>query len=176
MTFKDYLRIDEYKLLGKLKKHEKLLYNNYLDFLQDHFNTNINVEVSFRKPNKKRLFGWIDLIGLSNKKYKIIVENIPFEMLGKIAHEFTHIKQYIKGELNFTKDEKTFLWKGEKNLTIKEYNNITNMSEYKEVPWEKEAYQMQDKLPILYKKSKQLKELKAQGDPNIEFMIQNDLV
>ncbi len=173
MKFKEYLI--EYKLLGKLKKHEKILYNNYLDFLQEYFKTNINIEVSFRKPNKKRLFGWIDLIALSEKKYKIIVENNPYEILGKIGHEFMHINQYIKGDLRFTDDFKTFLWQGKENLTIKEYNKITNLSEYKKVPWEAEAYQMQEKLPNLYKKSEQYNTLKGQ-DPNIDFMLDNDLI
>jgi hypothetical protein len=172
MHFKDYLV--EYKLLGTLKKYEKIIINNYLDFLNDYFNLNINVEVSFRKPSTKRLFGWIDLIGLKNKKYKIIVENTQHERLNKIAHEFTHIAQFIKGDLDYTKDEKTFLWKGKENLTIKEYNSITNYNEYKKVPWEKEAYENQEKLPVKYQSSDFFKKLKG-IDPTIDFMIDNNL-
>ena len=173
-SFKNFLN-EKTRLLGKLKKHEKLLYNSYVDFLKDYYSINVDIEVSLRKPNRKLMWGWIDLIALSNGKYKIVVENVPYGILGKIGHEFTHIKQYITAELRFTEDQKHFIWKGKEHMLIKEYSSIKNFEEYKKVPWEAEAYKMQEKLPELFKKSKYFKELKGK-DINLDFMIDNDAI
>lgn len=173
IKFKDFIN-EKSKLLGSLKKHEKILYNSYIEFLKDYYKVNIDIEISFRKPNPSRWFwGWIDLIGLRDGKYKIVVQKVPSGLLTRIAHEFTHIKQYIKGELRFTDDHKTFLWKGKESLTIKEYNAIKNFEEYKKVPWEADAYKMQDKLVPLYLKSKFFEDIKGK-DVNLDYLIDND--
>jgi len=172
MTFR---ALYENKLLGKLKPYEKLLFNAYIDFLQDYYKTNINVEISFRKPNTKKFFGWIDLIGLQNKKYKIIVEHTLTGVLGKIGHEFTHINQFLKGDLNYSEDEKFIIWKKKEFMTVKEYAKINDFNTYSKIPWEKEAYKMQDKLPPLFFKSKYYKDLKGK-DTTLDYLMDNDSI
>jgi hypothetical protein len=172
MTFR---ALFENKLLGKLKPHEKLLFNAYIDFLQEYYKTNINLEISFRKPNTRKLFGWIDLIGLQNKKYKIIVEYKPYGMLGTVGHEFTHIHQFLRGDLGYSKDEKYILWNKKEFITVKEYSKINDFATYKKIPWEAEAYKMQDKLPGLFLKSKQFKNLKGKNE-TLDFLIDNDSI
>jgi hypothetical protein len=173
-TFREIALLEALKLQGKLKKYEKILYESYIDFLKDYYKVNENITISFRKPNSKKFFGFIDLVGLSTGKYKIVVENIHFGILGKIGHEFTHIKQYCKGEFNFTEDYKTFIWKGKENMTVKEYNEITSYEEFKKIPWETEAYKMQEELPVLYKKSKFYKEILGK-DATLDFSLENGL-
>lgn len=59
-------------------------------------------------------------------------------MLNAIAHELTHIKQFVAGE--FYDLGRELYWKGKKRMTVKEYNETVDMDEYKKIPWEKEAY------------------------------------
>lgn len=151
----------------------KKLYEAFLEFLQDYYKTNINVEILFRKPNTKKFFGWIDLIGLSNKKYKIIVEHQLSGVLGKIGHEFTHIKQFLDGNLGYSIDEVHILWKKKEYITVKEYNNINDFATYSKLPWEAEAYKMQDKLPGLFLKSKQFKDIQG-TDSTIDYLMDNN--
>ena len=170
MKFKQYLNEDKFL---NAKKYEKILYGALLSFLKNKFNLNSPIEVSLRKPSKKRLFGWIDLIGLKNGKYKIIIENqSPLTNIGAIAHEFTHILQFHEGRLDYTKDEKNFIWNHKVHMSIKDYNKITNLAEYKQVPWEKEAYKNQEEIPSLFLKSKEYKDLKGL-DINLDFIMDN---
>ncbi len=161
------------KFMGTLRPWEKKLYTAYIKFLMEHYKNNFDIEISIRKPKNKFMWGWIDLIGLKNKKYKIVVEYSLGGLLGKIGHEFTHIHQFIKGDLDYTDDEKDFIWKKKINMSIKEYNNINDFNEYKKVPWEKEAYKMQDKLPGLFYKSSYFESLKGL-DANLDFLIDNE--
>lgn len=170
-NFEEYL--NEYKLLGKLKPYEKLLYNTYIDFINNYFNVNIKVEISFRKPSGKLYFGYIDLIGLSNGKYKIIVEHTLSDILAKIGHEFTHLVQYKNGKLGFTEDHKTVTWNGVDYITVKDLGKITKLHEYKKLPWEEEAYEVQAKIVKEFMKSSHFKEIEGK-DPNIDFLISNN--
>lgn len=171
MTFRNLL--ESTKFTGKIKPYEKLLYSAYIDFLQEYFKTNINLTLHFVKPSNKDIFGDIDIKSLEKKKYKINVENgISSVVLGRIAHEFTHIYQYLNNSLSFSSDEKYLMWNGKDFMSIKEYNSITNFQEYKKIPWEAESYKMQNKLPNLFKKSKYYKDLKGK-DISLDFLMDN---
>ena len=161
--------------MGSLKPYEKKIYNKYVEFLEDYFKTNIDIEISFRKPTKRIYFGFIDLIALSKGKYKIIVEHTAYGMLGKIAHEYTHCVQYKEGRLKEASDEQSVYWKGKEYITNKELKKITNFDEYKQLPWEAEAYAMQDMLPKLFKESDYYQELRG-IDVNIDFLMDNDAI
>ena len=173
-TFREIAIMEKFKFSGKIKNYEKLLFEAYIEFLKDYYKVNKNIEISFRKPNKKKYFGFIDLVALQSGKNKIIVENTPYGILGKIGHEFTHIAQFLRGDLNYTKDEKSLLWKGKEFITIKEYSKISDMNEHKKLPWEKEAYAQQDILPGKFKESKFLNDIIGQ-DASLDFGIENDL-
>jgi len=170
MKFREYL--EETKLLGKLKPYEKILYNTYVDFLNDYFNVNLNIDISFRKPSNKLYFGYIDLVGVSNGKYKIIVEMTHMSaLISKIGHEFTHLVQGYKGTLGYSKDQKYVTWKGADYISVKDLGKITNLDEYKKLPWETEAYHIQDIILDKFVKSKYYKSLKGK-DANLDMILQ----
>jgi len=174
-SFRELAITEAYKFTGKLKPHEKILHNAYVDFLQDYYKVNLKIEISFRKPNKKLYFGFIDLIGLSNGKYKIVVEHILYGILGKIGHEFTHCVQYKNGDLGFTEDELSVTWKGKPFITAKELGKITDFNEYKKLPWEAEAYKAQDKLADLFLKSSFFKDIQG-TNATIDFLFDNEAI
>ena len=58
-----------------------------------------------------------------------------------VLHELVHVKQQFKGELKEMKGIEK-MWKGEVHICI----------DYMNLPWEKEAYAMQETLLIEYKK------------------------
>src|SRR5574344_901135 len=97
-------------------------------------------------------------------------------MLGHIAHEFTRVKQYLKGELNYSDDKNFILWKNEPFIAIKELSKIMkakDMVKYRDLPWEKEAYKLQAELPDKFKKSKYFKELYKTADDTLIFVLDN---
>ena len=74
------------------------------------------------------------------------------EFLETIFHEMVHVKQYAKKELLETKDG-TF-WKG-RNYTrqVNTSSKARNYDVYNKLPWEVEAYEMQDTLTEKFKKN-----------------------
>ena len=64
-----------------------------------------------------------------------------------LTHEMTHVKQHAKGEL---KDVNAFtkLWKGKEYMAL-----YSTVDEYMELPWEAEAYEMQEILLTKYKET-----------------------
>ena len=75
------------------------------------------------------------------------------DFITALTHEMVHVKQYARGE---TKDVNTFTksWKGDEYISM--YSTI---DEYMALPWEAEAYQLQEVLCNEYKLLK-LKEIK----------------
>ena len=178
-TFREWLREKELeelneKLIGKLQPYESKLINAYLEFLQNHFNIKKEIDIILKKPDSKSMFGYIDLIAMSSGKYQIIIKYQFGTMLGHIAHEFTHISQYIRGDLDYTTDRTYIIWKNEPFITIKDLEKSTkDLVKYKELPWEKEAYKNQEILPDKFKKSKYFKELYDNADPTLIFVLDN---
>ena len=74
-------------------------------------------------------------------------------VLQSVCHEMVHVKQYARGE---TKDINQFTksWKGDEYISL-----YSTVDEYMALPWEKEAYELQEVLCSEYKQLK-LKELK----------------
>ena len=173
MKFKEYIT-EKTKLLGTLKKHEKLLYNAYIDFLKDYYKVTKDVTLSIRKPTGKALFGYIDLMALREGKYKVIIQG-GYGALEHIGHEFTHVAQYDRGDFNCTDDYKMLIWKKKEFVLVKDYAKLQgkDFEKYKKVPWEAEAYKQQELLPGLFKESKFLQELKGKDD-TLDFLIDND--
>ena len=60
-----------------------------------------------------------------------------------MLHELVHVKQYFKKELKDINGVE-MRWKGETHIGIDYYN----------LPWEKEAYELQESLLIEYKKQR----------------------
>lgn len=170
--FRAYL--NEAKIIGKLKPYESSLISGYMKFLQDYFDIQKEVNVILKKPDSKTMFGYIDLIAMSSGKYDIIVKYEFGTILGHIAHEFTHVKQYLKGELDYTPDLKFVVWKKEPFISIKDLSKTTkDLVKYKELPWEAEAYKNQKDLPQKFKKSRQYQELYQNADATLAFVLDN---
>jgi len=180
-SFGEFLYEGKFKSSTKLKPYERLLYKTYMEFLQKEFNTNIDISVSFRKMNVKNTkFGYIDIVGIANKKYKIVVENNIFRVLNSLAHEFTHIVQVMDKRLNygFDKDKiKYVTWKNKNFISVDEYSKFTSddWNIYKNLPWEKEAIANQKSYPKLFKKSELYAKLKGK-DKNLDYFMDNDVV
>ena len=62
-----------------------------------------------------------------------------------IAHEMVHMDQMKRGDLNY--DDKNVYWKGKK------YDRDDMNEGSKKLPWEKEAYELQEVLLNEYKKN-----------------------
>lgn len=62
-----------------------------------------------------------------------------------VAHEMTHISQYLRGDLESI-DHKRFRWK--KKIYKFSNKKMRNLSEkkYRKLPWEKEAYKYSESL------------------------------
>jgi hypothetical protein len=75
------------------------------------------------------------------------------DFITALTHEMVHVKQYARGE---TKDVNTFTksWKGEEYIAA-----YSTVDEYMALPWEAEAYELQEVLCNEYKQLK-LKEIK----------------
>ena len=67
------------------------------------------------------------------------------DFITAIIHEMVHVKQYARGE---TKDVNQFTksWKGEEYISL-----YSTVEEYMELPWEEEAYRLQETLCEEYK-------------------------
>ena len=67
------------------------------------------------------------------------------DFITAITHEMVHVKQYARGETTdvnqFTKS-----WKGEEYISL-----YSTVEEYMELPWEEEAYRLQETLCEEYK-------------------------
>lgn len=175
MTFRNLLESKSLKLIGKTQPYEKILYSAFVEFLQEYYKTNINLEISLRKPNSKNFFGYIDLKGLTKKRYKIVVEHTLSGVLGKIAHEFTHIHQFLEGKLGYSNDETYIKWKKINFISVNDYADINDFDTYEKLPWENEAYKMQGIIPKLFLKSKQYKDMRSKED-TLDFLMDNNSI
>lgn len=100
--------------------------------------SNIDLTISFKTI---KLLGYVSLSGNINE----IVVNKKLsedERLGIIAHELTHLKQILDGELKTEK--RKILWQGKEFISAKKYSLLQNdkskEAEYRALPWEKEAF------------------------------------
>ena len=88
-------------------------------------------------------------LAITNREFHLEIEKTLTEddFITAVCHEMVHVIQFARGE---TKDVNLFtkLWKGAEYLSA--YSTI---DEYMKLPWEKEAYEMQE---ILLKKFKKV--------------------
>jgi hypothetical protein len=148
-----------YNMFVETAKWEKIVYQDFIDFLNEYFNTNIKVKLKF-KNLKSNEIGYVNY----NDTSIILSKNSGVEYnLGVLSHEFTHLKQIEKKELSLKDD---FLYfKNKPIISKKEYENINNFKDQQNLPFEKEAYKNQKELTKKYNKSR----LKG-VDPIIDLM------
>ena len=100
--------------------------------LQDMFE-----EGAFRKD--KRIWG--SCLHVSGNKFRFelssFLNNTPIKTCATLAHEMTHIRQYLTGDLYFYPSISFIRWKGRRYSA--DIENASNRDEYYKIPWEKEA-------------------------------------
>ena len=93
-------------------------------------------------------------LAVTDREFNLEIEKTltDDDFITAVCHEMVHVKQFARGE---TKDINMFTkqWKGTEYLSA-----YSTVSEYLRLPWEKEAYELQEVLCNSYKKN--LKKIK----------------
>jgi len=76
------------------------------------------------------------------------------DFITAITHEMVHVKQHARNELKDCKAIALKKWKGEDHIAL-----YTTVEEYMNLPWEEEAYRLQEVLLNEYKSLKSNKEI-----------------
>lgn len=160
----------------KIKKHEKLLIDSVIEFMQDKLKFKPN-RITVKKKFSDTHIGDVVLSDASINKGKFTLHFNPNQgyrmIIGALIHELTHVKQISKGELRASEDWKSVLWKDDTELSVKDYKKAQkNYDNYKNLAWEKEAYDNQNNLKNEYISSKYFKNLKGKDD-TLDFIIDN---
>jgi hypothetical protein len=74
------------------------------------------------------------------------------DLITLVFHEMVHVKQHERNELKDHGIRKT--WKGEEYITV-----FSTVDEYMSLPWEEEAYRLQEEMLIQWQNSKITKHL-----------------
>lgn len=73
-------------------------------------------------------------------------------IVNTICHEFVHVSQIQRGDLKFSRNNPhIIIWKGKRMIYNPSIMN-GNLEDYCQLPWEAEAYALQDKLEAAYLK------------------------
>lgn len=104
----------------------------------------LDIEVKLKKFTKtdRDAIGWC-LMEDNNRTFVIeINKDIGItELVTTICHEMVHVKQYARNEMtDECVDFGAATWKGRK---------VNPKTTYYDLPWEKEAYRLQDKLALM---------------------------
>lgn len=102
--------------------------------------SSLNIQIKLKnKPDYEYGLCYVDCDNDNDKMRNFIIDinkNMNISMIVKtVLHELVHVKQFARGEL----DTKV---KGMKWKTA----HVTDDVKYMDLPWEKEAYKMEDKL------------------------------
>lgn len=158
----------------KMKSHEKLLVSGVIEFMRKKFGFKSKIIV--KKKENSALLGDISLNDNSLNKDKFYLHfnpNMSYKMIiQSLIHELTHVKQVSKKELKPTNDYKHLLWKGKEIISVKDYKTMgkKDVSGYKKLPWEKEAYVNSKNLYKPFINSTEWKSLKGKDD-TLDFIV-----
>lgn len=159
----------------KMKDYEKLLVASLSKFMQDKLG--FNARITIKKKNSTSLFGDL-VLSPSAMKGKITLHYNPNqgwgETLKSLAHELIHAKQVVKGELKPSKDWKSVVWGG-KEYPVRDLNKMVkdrDIKSYKNLPWEKEAYDGMNKYYKMFMNSKYWDNLSGK-DPSLDYILSN---
>lgn len=168
---------DIFRTDSRIKKYEKLLINAVVNFLKDEWE--FDAKITVKKKQNENLIGDISLNNNSVNNNKFTVHFNPnqsyIEIIKSLIHELTHVMQVSKGHLKPSDNWKSIIWKGDYVLDVKDYKKMMrNFNEYKQLPWEKEAYDnMSDaKLRGRLFDSKYWNELRGKDD-TLDYIINN---
>ena len=162
---------------GKVTGYERILWRGIVGHMNEG-----GVKVTLR-PMKRAMgkgglkgIGAVRLNEMTQGKYEIRFHRFdagaPLITMGYIAHEMTHVRQYLRGQLKH--EHGMIVWHGKPYMSAADYAAITNWSEYAKLPWEAEAIQVQKTLPRQWLHTA-LPSLKGQ-DRTLDYLIDNDLL
>lgn len=161
---------------GKVNDIFKPLINDFVKYNLDKLGiSNATITLDF-KPVKIKEIGFVDLLKVTSGENKVVVDSNASvsSMLNYISHELTHIKQILTKEL--TIEDGWFLWKGNKHISIKEYESLIKKHKfetYSNLPWERESFENQKSSLVNYKNSSNFSALKEQTtEPNLKITIE----
>lgn len=187
--------IDGYEIISELKKENKIFVDNtilkgdipkyitpliktYIQYCRKVIGISNDVQIDFIfEKTEKNEIGFVNFSKMINGKNEIVIDaNASYKsLLSYLSHELTHIKQIQNKELDVL--DGYFIWKGKKDISIKQYNLIVkkyDFQKYKELKWEKEAYSNQATIIKNFKNSNELKKLlKKTTEPNLKFILDN---
>ena len=159
---------------GKVTSYERILWRG----LVGHMNEGA-IKVSLRPLKRmahKGQFASVRPHEMARGKYEIRFHRFdggaPLITMGYIAHEMTHVRQYVRGHLKV--EDGFIVWHGKPYMPAREYAAITNYAKYKKLPWEAEAISVQKTLPKQF--------IRANGpslrgqDRMLDYMMDNDLL
>ena len=135
--------MDKFVLVyGGTKKQRWLVEDIAWWFCEKYFKRfkSFNIEIDLCKIPEK-VQGWCMEIDKNCSHIQIDKRLEGDDFITCVLHELVHVKQQFKGELKEMKGIEK-MWKGEVHICI----------DYMNLPWEKEAYAMQETLLIEYKK------------------------
>jgi predicted GNAT family N-acyltransferase len=162
---------------NKVEPAEKILFDSLIKFMQKSLGFSAKIIIKRSRPSSKSgASAWI-LIGPKPPKTFIIQYNPNksySNILQQIIHELTHVKQVVKNELKSTDDVKSVIWDGKVFISAKDLINMMkkDFNQYKNLPWEKEAYGNQKKYYDMFLKSQEFKNL-VDKDSNLNNIISN---
>jgi hypothetical protein len=160
----------------KLKPYEALMVKSVVSFMMDKYK--FKAKIIVKKKDKAGMIGDISLNSNSvdnNKFYLHFNPNQSYKrIIQSMIHELTHVKQVSKGELLPNKEYTSILWKGKEYITAKEYSKLmkSDISAYRNLPWEIEADTNMTSLYSMFINSKHWKDLKGK-DGTLDYIIDN---
>ena len=91
------------------------------------------IDIEVKIENTKDIEGYA--VMLEDRYYEIGVRrgSTVYNLIATICHEMVHVKQYVRKEM----DENLSTWKSRK---------VSEDTDYMDLPWEKEAFRLEDRL------------------------------
>lgn len=137
----DYLNENNIKFSSKIKDYYRLIIIAVVKFLKEEFLIDKDIVIIIKESKNNNKYGEVNLT--NGKVFKLELNlNQSFSLIIKsIIHELTHIKQISKKELRISVDGLNILYGTDFTLPIIKYKEISkDLSKYRYLPWEVEAY------------------------------------
>ena len=164
-------RVAAIPIKAKVMNHERILWRGLIGHMTE---GKIKITLRPQKRSGGTSFASVRLNEMVRGRYDIRFHRFdayaPLTTMGYIAHEMTHVKQYIRGHLGL--EDRQILWHGKPYMDAAEYAAITNYSVYKKLPWEAEAIHVAKTLPRQWLRSA-IPSLKGK-DPILDYLIKHD--
>lgn len=153
----------------------KIIYLDFISFLKDEYNITETIKLK-AQPKRKVAVGDVNLGEMMSGIFNITTKGdrgVSVTLIN-IAHEMTHIKQFLRGELGASESGTHITWKNKMYISVEDYNSIT-YTKYKNLPWEKEAIEQSKSLFKQYEVSGRIDLLTGKNN-TLDYLISNDLV